>query len=768
MASSRRRALVDFVENVSGKSTRPAPAEPRRRGGGRSLKPQQRGRLNWRAGMGPPAASLKRGREGAPGGSRPARPRPQPPAAPPAGPPQWRAEEAEEPEKAALRIAKRRRDATAAAARASSAAGPTAPPPEPGSFDEFCDPKLRCQMRDHQIEAARFLWRRLHPAAGPAAAAGPSEGGAILADDMGLGKTLTSIALVHATILRHRRLLDRAPARAESFYGPQRKEFFRGPGPGGDPSGGDRSAPRAVVVAPTTLVANWRREFRKWVQLGGAAEVRVVSLEGRDRDAGGRVHGWSLSPSGGVLLLSYEAFVKHRLAVCGARNLCIMVADEAHRLKNFAGTHASAAADAFPSARRLAVTGTPVQNSLMELFALLRLVAPREAARLAGGGAAGAPDGDADAAAQRFRRRFCGDGGARGGAELARVCERIVVRRTLREVLARDKVMLPPRREVAVLCRMSERQRSVMRRLIERHRGLAPGGADALRLVGLMRRLCASPDMVPAGELAGGGEGRCAEDEGEWEEREGKGEEGKGEGGCGSGKIAVLRQLLRAIRSAGARERVVIVCSFLESVRLAGGACEEEGLDWLRLDGSTPAAQRQATVDAFQRGGRDGGRAPFAFVTTARAGGVGLTLTAARYLVLFEGDWNPAVDAQAMARVWRMGQTRPVTIYRLVAEGGVDERILEVQARKLRIAAAVGMAGSGGEAAPGEEGAGEEEGAEEAIDLGELMAPPDREAWGGGRTVPPEEVGGMGDPVLAAAQARLAAGDWIRGAVLMK
>lgn len=143
------------------------------------------------------------------------------------------------------------------------------------------------------------------------------------------------------------------------------------------------------------------------------------------------------------------------------------------------------------------------------------------------------------------------------------------------------------------------------------------------------------------------------------------------------GKLQVVSDLLRVIRST-TTDRVVLVSNYTQTLDLLGEVCTTASYPFLRIDGSTEPKKRTAMVEQFNSPHRD----TFVLLLSARAGGIGLNLIGGNRLILFDPDWNPAVDRQAMARVWREGQRKPVFIYRLLSTGTIDEKIYQRQMSK--------------------------------------------------------------------------------------
>jgi hypothetical protein len=185
---------------------------------------------------------------------------------------------------------------------------------------------------------------------------------------------------------------------------------------------------------------------------------------------------------------------------------------------------------------------------------------------------------------------------------------------------------------------------------------------------------------------------------------------GGGGGPALGGKLAVVEQLLAAAneQTFGNREKFVLVSNFTATLDLLGQLCGRKRWQYLRLDGKTSAANRQKMVDQFNS---PYSKNIFIFLLSAKAGGVGINLVGASRLVMFDPDWNPATDQQAMARVWRDGQTRPVTIYRLLTTGTIEEKIFQRQLAKGALAAVLEDSGERDAAEEEEEEAEEEEAA---------------------------------------------------------
>ena len=430
---------------------------------------------------------------------------------------------------------------------------------------------FQAELRDYQIEGYRFLMRL--------AAWG---GGACLADDMGLGKTVQALALLSA----------RAPD-----------------GP-------------ALVVAPTSVVANWRSEARRF------APNLVLREYGDDR--AGALTGLG---TGDVVLVSYGMLASNIEAFAAVR-FASLVLDEAQAIKN-AATQRAQAVRQLQADFRMAATGTPLENHLGELWSLFRVLNP---------GLLGSEE--------QFRRRFLlpleRDPRAPQRDMLRRLIGPFLLRRTKAEVLSE----LPPRTEIVLAVEPSDgeaRLLAALRREAQQSLKQASLPTEQRRfhiLAALtrLRRAACHPALV-APEL-----------------------------GLSSSK---LEQLVELVRELGDNHhRALVFSQFVDYLALVRARLDAEGISYRYLDGSTPAKAREAEVAAFQRGEGT------VFLLSLKAGGVGLNLTAADYVIHLDPWWNPAVEQQASDRAHRIGQTRPVTVYKLVLAGSIEEQILALHGAK--------------------------------------------------------------------------------------
>ena len=430
--------------------------------------------------------------------------------------------------------------------------------------------------------------------------------GGILADEMGLGKTVQALAFLRSV---------------------------KG---------------RSLVVAPSSLLTNWEREAERFLP-----GIRVVVL------AGARRHERMVNElaTAELVITSYPLLRRDRDWYRGEK-FATVILDEAQHIKNPESQNAQAAF-ALRSDRRFVLTGTPLENSVRDVWSLMHFVMP---------GYLGTRG--------EFRERYEGPVTAEpGGVEHRRMVKRLapfVLRRTKKAVAAE----LPDKIEQVVWCELSGAQREAYSKLVELTRrevskaeGLKnQGQARILMLTALLRLRQACNDL----RLLGGEFGRAEQQI----EAEAPVEQGavENEGGAEavSGKLEALAELCSEAQEGG--HRILLFSQFSSMLDLLEQWMKERGTDYCRLDGST--RDRTAQVDRFQTG-----QVPV-FLISLKAGGVGLNLTAADTVIHFDPWWNPAVEAQATDRAHRIGQKSVVTSYKLIMRGTVEEKILSLQNKK--------------------------------------------------------------------------------------
>jgi superfamily II DNA or RNA helicase len=438
---------------------------------------------------------------------------------------------------------------------------------------------LSAELRSYQREGVRFL-----------SACASFAPGALLADEMGLGKTVQSIAF----------LAGRAGQGA------------------------------ALVVCPTSLVDNWWSELTRF-----APELRAVRYRGPKRRDELPTLG-----AGDVLLVSYELLVRDRGHFEGLA-FATQIVDEAQVIKN-ARTRRARAVASIDARFRVALSGTPVENRLGDLWSVFHLIAP---------GLLGSWP--------RFRARFAVPIERYDNRERAAALQQLVGPLLLRRRKSDVERELPARTEVVHLVALSQAERELYQNaLVEARRAIGRRRADdpGLRLHVLaeltrLRQLACHPRLVI--------------DDARVE----------------SSKLAALTTLLGDLLPRG--HRVLIFSQFVAHLRLVREELARRAIVCSWLSGSTPPSERSELVRRFQAGEAQ------VFLISLKAGGTGLNLTAADYVVHMDPWWNPSAEDQASDRAHRIGQGRPVTVVKLVAQDTIEERVLALHEHKRRLASLV-------------------------------------------------------------------------------
>ncbi|XP_033849294.3 DNA repair and recombination protein RAD54B isoform X1 [Acipenser ruthenus] len=510
--------------------------------------------------------------------------------------------------------------------------------------DVVVDPYLGTHLRPHQREGIIFLYEcvlgmRLN-----------GRCGAILADEMGLGKTLQCISLVW-TLLRQ------------------------------GPYGSKPVIKQVLIVTPGSLVRNWSKEFQKWL---GTERIHVFAV---DQDH--KVEDFINSPLCSVLIISYEMLLRS-LEQIQKVEFNLIICDEGHRLKN-SNIKTSSALTSLSCDRRVILTGTPVQNDLQEFYAIIEFVNPGIL------GSACTYRKIYEEPVIRSRQPSATEEekqlGQERAAELGRLTGLFILRRT-QEIINR---YLPPKVEWIVFCEPAALQLEVYRKLLTSRtvRSFLQGATENsphLVCIGALKKLCNHPGLLHTTIKKKEQSPKSRHDE-VYESALYEGladlfpEEYAADGYKteDSGKLQVLADLLAAIRQLSPAERVVLVSNYTQTLDMLQEMCQGFGYSSTRLDGQTPVSQRQQIVEGFNsRYSSD-----FVFLLSSKAGGVGLNLVGASHLILYDIDWNPANDMQAMARVWRDGQKRTVHIYRFLTTGTIEEKIYQRQISKQGLSGAV-------------------------------------------------------------------------------
>jgi superfamily II DNA or RNA helicase len=427
--------------------------------------------------------------------------------------------------------------------------------------------------------------------------------GGVLADDMGLGKTVQTIALLLAVKQEEKKV-------------------------------------RALIVAPTSVVINWERELTRF-----SPTLDVALWHGADRK-----EQIEAVKSAEVVITSY-ALLRRDEEFLSQLDLTYAILDEAQHIKNPLSATA-AAAKRLRAKRRLALTGTPIENRLSEIWSIFDFVSPGLLGPL-----------------EKFESRFSRPidaGDYKTAQRLRATIHPFILRRTKQEV-AKD---LPEKIETDQVCDLTGDQRAIYTQIAREVRaqvlgevervGLAKSQLQILAGLTRLRQAACDPRLL--------GLPRDFTDD-------------------DSGKLVALRELVSNAIEGG--HKVLVFSQFVMMLKLIEKAMKEDGVPYEYLDGSTK--DRLERVDRFQ-----GDPTVPVFLISLKAGGTGLNLTAADTVIHFDPWWNPAVEQQATDRAHRIGQTKVVTAYRLVAAGTIEEKILQLKQKKRELVASVLSEDAGG------------------------------------------------------------------------
>ena len=457
--------------------------------------------------------------------------------------------------------------------------------------------------------------------------------GGILADDMGLGKTVQALALLAHTIEEHRAASEDATGRSESV------EPF---------------AP-FLVVAPTSVIANWAAEATRF--LPEAKVVTITETTAGKTPLAERIAGAHLVLTSYTLLrMDEDAYTGYARTLGRAvdestgelstpEGWGALLLDEAQFVKN-TGTRAWSIARAMPARTKIAMTGTPIENNLMELWALLAIVA----------------DG-LFPSARAFRDLYArpaesGEDPAHAAATAARLRRRIrplMLRRT-KELVAAE---LPAKNDTRVNLSLAPGHRRIYDTHLQRERQKVLGLLEDMdknrftifQSLTLLRRLALDAALIDPEVYAG----------------------------VSSVKRDYLVQQLPGLLEKG--HRVLVFSQFTGYLKSISARLSEEGIGHLYLDGST--RNRAEVIEAFTSGQEP------VFLISLKAGGFGLNLTEADHVFIMDPWWNPAAEQQAVDRIHRIGQDKEVHVYRLVAEGTIEEKVMQLKESKAALFDAV-------------------------------------------------------------------------------
>lgn len=453
---------------------------------------------------------------------------------------------------------------------------------------------IKGTMRDYQVAGLNWLIS-LH------------ENGisGILADEMGLGKTLQTISFLG--YLRH----------IMGITGPH------------------------LITVPKSTLDNWKREFERWTP-----EVNVLVLQGAKDERHALINERLIDEKFDVCITSYEMILREKAHLKKFAWEYIII-DEAHRIKNEESSLAQVIR-LFNSRNRLLITGTPLQNNLHELWALLNFLLP-----------------DVFGDSEAFDQWFSGQGEDQDTVvqQLHRVLRPFLLRRVKSDV---EKSLLP-KKEINLYIGMSDMQVKWYKKILEKDIDAVNGAGGKresktrlLNIVMQLRKCCNHPYLFEGAEP-----GPPYTTDTHLINN--------------AGKMVMLDRLLVRLKKEGSR--ILIFSQMSRLLDILEDYCVFREFKYCRIDGGTAHEDRIAAIDEYNKPGSE----KFVFLLTTRAGGLGINLTSADIVVLYDSDWNPQADLQAMDRAHRIGQTKQVVVYRFVTENAIEEKVLERAAQKLRL-----------------------------------------------------------------------------------
>ncbi|KAM6156362.1 DNA excision repair protein ERCC-6 [Erethizon dorsatum] len=467
----------------------------------------------------------------------------------------------------------------------------------------------------YQQTGVRWLWE-LHC----------QQAGGILGDEMGLGKTIQIIAFLAG--LSYSKIRTRG-----SNY------RFEGLGP-------------TMIVCPTTVMHQWVKEFHTWWPL-----FRVAILH----ETGSYTHRKEklirdIAHCHGILITSYS-YVRLMQDDISRHDWHYVILDEGHKIRN-PNAAITLACKQFRTPHRIILSGSPMQNNLRELWSLFDFVFPGKLGTL-------------PVFMEQFSVPITMGGYASASPVQVKTAYKCacVLRDTINPYLLRRmksdvkmSLSLPDKNEQVLFCRLTDEQHKVYQNFIDSKEVYKILNGEMQIFSGLitLRKICNHPDLFSGGprNLGGLPDNELEEDQfGYWKR---------------SGKMIVVESLLKIWHKQG--QRVLLFSQSRQMLHILEVFLRARRYSYLKMDGSTTIASRQPLITRFNEDA-----SIFVFLLTTRVGGIGVNLTGANRVIIYDPDWNPSTDTQARERAWRIGQKRQVTVYRLLTAGTIEEKIYHRQ-----------------------------------------------------------------------------------------
>ncbi|KAM4607513.1 DNA excision repair protein ERCC-6 [Polymixia lowei] len=468
----------------------------------------------------------------------------------------------------------------------------------------------------YQQTGVRWMWE-LHC----------QQAGGILGDEMGLGKTIQVISFLAG--LSYSKLRTRGC-----------KYRYEGLGP-------------TVIVCPATVMHQWVKEFHTWWP---SFRVAVLHETGSFTSNKEKLIP-EIAACHGILITSYSA-VRIMEDSLQRQDWHYVILDEGHKIRN-PNAGVTTACKQFRTPHRFILSGSPMQNNLKELWSLFDFVFPGKLGTL-------------PVFMEQFSVPITMGGYSNASpvqVQTAYKCA-CVLRDTINPYLLRRmkadvkaNLALPDKNEQVLFCRITEEQRQVYQSFLDSKEVYQMLNGDMQVFSGLiaLRKICNHPDLFSGGPriLKGIPEDQLTEEEhfGYWKR---------------SGKLMVVESLLRLWFRQG--HRVLLFTQSRQMLEILEVFVRENNYSYLKMDGTTTIASRQPLIARYNED-----RSIFIFLLTTRVGGLGVNLTGANRVIIYDPDWNPSTDTQARERAWRIGQTQQVTVYRLLTAGTIEEKIYHRQ-----------------------------------------------------------------------------------------
>lgn len=498
------------------------------------------------------------------------------------------------------------------------------PPPNTTEYiDVVIDPQVARHLRPHQVEGVIFLYECLMGFRSPQC----HGRGALLADEMGLGKTLMTITTIWT-------LLKQSP-----FKAPEVK--------------------KVLIACPVTLIDNWRKEFKKWLDMNRIGCLAMNSKTGsstvKDKQD---IINFGKTNVYQVLIMGYEKILSCQNELKTVK-FDLLVCDEGHRLKN----KANKALKVFQELnidKKIVLTGTPIQNDLQEFYNIIDFVNHGSLGSFASFQKTYLTpilrSRDVNCKNKDVIKR-----GEDASNELIQLTSKFILRRT--SDYTSD--YLPSKTDIILFCPPTKLQIKLFHSIMQTKRFdslmVDSNVNNALPLITLFKKLCNSPALLKNDKFFNS----IAPESVDVSKLT----------TFASSKINILIPLLLEFRKINAK--TVLISNYTQTLDMLQQIVQKLNIPFTRLDGSTSNKLRDSIVTSFNKSPEIS-----VFLLSSKSGGVGLNLVGASRLILFDNDWNPSVDLQAMARIHRDGQKKPVFIYRIMTTGCIDEKIFQRQIMK--------------------------------------------------------------------------------------